>query len=62
LNDVQLLEASGNGKLSWRKIVVNLIQICFKDVNLEKESYISLRNRNKDLMDNISGKRFFLCS
>jgi hypothetical protein len=39
-----------------------LIIACFKDVNLENESYTSLRNRNKELMDNIAGEYFFSLS
>ncbi|CAF1513255.1 unnamed protein product [Rotaria sordida] len=54
LTDSELLEATGNGRLSWKKIVVNLIQACFKNVDLQYENYTSLRIRNKDLIDNIS--------
>ncbi|CAF4254544.1 unnamed protein product, partial [Rotaria sordida] len=46
--------ATGNGRLPWKKIVVNLIQACFKNVDLQYENYTSLRTRNKDLIDNIS--------
>ncbi|CAF4134299.1 unnamed protein product, partial [Rotaria sordida] len=54
LTDFELLQATGNGQFSWRKIVVNLIQACFKNVDLQYENYTSLRTRNKDLIDNIS--------
>ncbi len=55
---MELLEATGNGKLSWKKIVVNLIQACFKNVDLQYENYTSLRNHNSELIDNISGKNY----
>ncbi|CAF3713876.1 unnamed protein product [Rotaria sordida] len=54
LTNFELLQATGNGQLSWRKIVVNLIQACFKNVDLQYENYTSLRTRNKDVIDNIS--------
>ncbi|CAF1442451.1 unnamed protein product [Rotaria sordida] len=54
LTDFELLLATGNGRLRWKKIVVNLIQACFKNVDLQYENYTSLRTRNKDLVDNIS--------
>lgn len=55
LSDIELLEATGNGRLPWRKIVVNLIVKCFKGVNLENENFTTLRSLNKELIDNISG-------
>ncbi|CAF0880822.1 unnamed protein product [Rotaria sordida] len=54
LTNFELLEATGNGRLPWKKIVVSLIQACFKNVDLQYENYTSLRARNKDLIDNIS--------
>ncbi|CAF4314313.1 unnamed protein product, partial [Rotaria sordida] len=54
LTNFELLEATGNGRLPWKKIVVSLIQACFKNVDLQYENYTSLRTRNKDLIDNIS--------
>ncbi|CAF1175760.1 unnamed protein product [Rotaria sordida] len=54
LTNFELLEATRNGRLPWKKIVVSLIQACFKNVDLQYENYTSLRTRNKDLIDNIS--------
>ncbi|CAF4089401.1 unnamed protein product, partial [Rotaria sp. Silwood1] len=33
LTNFELLEATGNGRLPWKKIVVNLMQACFKNVD-----------------------------
>ncbi len=55
---MELLEATGNGRLPWKKIVVNLIKACFKNIDLQYENYTTLRNRNKELIDNISGKNY----
>ncbi len=57
---MELLEATGNGRLPWKKIVVNLIKACFKNIDLQYENYTTLRNRNKELIDNISGKNNLL--
>ncbi|CAF1067145.1 unnamed protein product [Rotaria sordida] len=56
LTNFELLEATGNGRLPWRRIVINLIQACFKNIDLQYENYTSLRTRNKDLIDTISGE------
>ncbi len=53
---MELLQATGNGKLPCRKIVVNLIKACFKSLDLQYENYTTLRSRNEELIDNISGK------
>ncbi|CAF3315813.1 unnamed protein product, partial [Rotaria sp. Silwood2] len=53
LSDMELLEATGSGRFPWKKIVVNLIKACFKNVDLQYENYTSLRNLNKNLVDNI---------
>ncbi|CAF3347462.1 unnamed protein product [Rotaria sp. Silwood2] len=61
LSNIELLEATGNGRLPWKKIVVNLLKACFKNIDLQYENYTTLRNGHEELIDNILSYVKALC-